>query len=385
MLRSITTHLAAEGHDVTMLTEQPGYKAADRVTAHPPREIIEGVAVRRLARIPGVGSALVRRIATALFPARVVVYALGQRLRGKRYDVVWTATMPPAINGLGVRLASRILKARFVYHFQDIYPELQTFSGNWRKGGLLDRIIGWIDRGNARQASACIALSEDMADTIAARGIDRDKIFIINNFMLAGFGADAALPASMSKPESVFRVIFAGNIGRFQGLEAFIDAARLLATERPDIEFMLLGEGSALADLKRRAESLPNVRFEGHMPFDAAKPVIASADLGLVSINPGIYRAAYPSKTLTYLGLGVPVLAVVEPESALARDLIENDVGWVAPGTDGPALAHAIRSAHDARADIDATRARARAYYMQGLSREAALARWGDIMRKLDQ
>ena len=385
MLRSITSHLASDGHDVTMLTEQPGYKAADRTMSCPAHDMVDDVSVRRLARLPGTGIGMVRRIATALFPVRVVLYALGRRLRGERFDVIWTATMPPAINGLGVWLAARILNAKFVYHFQDTYPELQVFTGNWRKNGLLDRTVGWIDRRNARKAAVCITLSEDMADTIAARGIDRQKIIVINNFMLAGFGTDVPLPPHLAKPDDVFRIIFAGNVGRFQGLEAFVDAARLLSMERPAIEFMILGEGSALPELKQRAADLPTVRFEGHMPFDAARPVIASADLGLVSIDPSIYRTAYPSKTLTYLGLGVPVLAVVEPESALAHDLIGNDVGWVADGNDGPALARSIRKAHDARAGIGAARERALSYYRRDLSREAALARWSAIMRDLDQ
>jgi glycosyltransferase involved in cell wall biosynthesis len=384
MLRTIAAHLAGEGHDVTVLTEQPSYKTADRGSTSPAREVLDGVTVRRMGRLPGMGSGVVRRLGAVLFPLRTMLHALGRRLKGERYDVVWTATMPPAINGLGTRIAARVLGAKFVYHFQDIYPELQTFAGNWKAGGMLDRAVGGIDRRNAQKAAACIALSDDMADTIAARGIAREKIHVINNFMLASFGEDAALPHHLAKPEGTFRVIFAGNVGRFQGLEAFVDAARLLADDRPDIEFMLLGEGAALDMLRRKAEGLPNIRFEGHMPFDAAKPVIASADLGLVSIQPGVYRTAYPSKTLTYLGLGVPVLAVVEPESALARHVEENRVGRVAPGSDGTALATAIREAHDARDDVAQARARALDYYERDLSREAALGRWSALMRSLE-
>ena len=58
-----------------------------------------------------------RRIAAGLFPFRVILHALGRRLRGERYDLLWTATMPPAINGWGTRIAARILGAKFVYHF----------------------------------------------------------------------------------------------------------------------------------------------------------------------------------------------------------------------------------------------------------------------------
>ena len=385
MLRSITARLAKDGHSVAMLTEQPGYKTADREALSPVRETVDAVDVRRISRLPFAESSIMRRIAAGLFPFRVILHALGRRLRGERYDLLWTATMPPAINGWGTRIAAKILGAKFVYHFQDIYPELQTFSGNWRERGILARIVGWIDRANAQKAIACIALSEDMVDTIVARGIERSKIHVINNFMLARFGEEAAMPENLAPKEGIFRVIFAGNVGRFQGLEAFVDAARLLENERPNIEFMVLGEGAALERLKERARGLTNIRFEGHVPFDTAKPVIASADLGLVSIQPGVYRTAYPSKTLTYLGLGVPVLAMVEPESALARDIVDHGVGQVVLGSDGAALAQSIKEAHDARGETAAVRTKVLNHYQNHFSQEAALQRWSDLMRRLEQ
>lgn len=383
MLRSITARLAADGHDVSVLTEQPSYKAVDRVVSQRGLEKLDGVTVRRLRRLPGVKYGFVSKVAAVLFPLRVVLHALSLRLRGDRYEVLWTATMPPAINGFGGRLAAHILGAKFVYHFQDIYPELQTYSGNWQEGGTLDRVVGYIDRVNTECATVCIVLSDDMADTIIARRIDPQKIRIINNFSLESFTSDAASCEPPHHSKSAFQVIFAGNIGRFKGLEAFIDAARLLVDERPEIEFLLLGEGSMRDVLKQRAEGLPNVRFEGHKPFEVAKPIIACADLGLVSIEPGIYRTAYPSKTLTYLGLGVPVLAVVEPESTLAQNLVENNVGRVACGSDGPALAEAIRDAHDDKNNIAEARQRALDYYARDLSMESALGRWSALMHEL--
>jgi len=385
MLRTITAHLVREGHSVGVLTEQPGYKTADRKELSPARETLDGVDVRRLSRLPGSRAEIIRRIAAVLFPVRVVLHALGARLRGERYDMLWTATMPPAINGWGTRIAARILDAKFVYHLQDVYPELQTLAGNWRENGLLARVIGRIDTTNTDHAAACIALSEDMVDTVAARGVDRSKIHVINNFMLASYGEEPALPERFARNDKVFRVIFAGNVGRFQGLEAFVDAARLLADRRLNIEFMVLGEGAALEGLKTRASGLPNIRFEGHVPFGTAKSVIASAALGLVSIQPGIYRTAYPSKTLTYLGLGVPILAAIEPQSALARDIVKNGLGWVAAGLDGAALAQSIREAYDSRGEIASARALALAYYERHLSRNAALTRWVDIIRKLEE
>ena len=46
------------------------------------------------------------------------------------------------------------------------------------------------------------------------------------------------------------------------------------------------------------------------------------ADLGVVSLRPGVISSAYPSKTMTYLRHGCPILAFVEPESELATMVV---------------------------------------------------------------
>lgn len=384
MLRTITAHLAAEGHDVHVLAEQPCYKTTDRALSRPARERVDGVSVRRLGRLPGQNLALFGRLALLLFPARVVLAALLARLRGERYDLVWTATIPPGINGLAGRIAARLLGAKFLYHFQDIYPELQTNAGNWKKGGFLDRLVGAIDNGNANAAQAMIVLSGDMADTVAARGIERTKISIINNFMIDEFDGHATpeIPTNLQKSAG-FTAIFAGNVGRFQGLEAVVEAARTLATTAPEVEIFILGDGAAKASLQAQAKDLPNVRFHGHLPFESAQEVIAQADLGLVSVDAGIFRTAYPSKTLTYLGLGVPVLAVIEPQSELARTLTEQGLGYVAQGREPADIADAIEQAASNRPQTHAMRDRAREYYAAHLSKDAVLAQWSALIAQM--
>ena len=384
MLRTIAGALAADGHEVSVLAERPSYKAVDRAARAPGREVLDGVRVRRLARLPAMRRSAVRRLGAAVFPLRVVGYAIRERLRGRRYDVLWTATMPPAINGAGARLAARILGARFVYHLQDIYPELQTFSGKWRETGTLARITGWLDARNVHLAACNVTLSDDMATTIQARGVPADRVRVIANIMPDSFDEETPLEPALAKLPGRFRVIFAGNVGRFQGLEALVEAARLLRDERPEVEFLVLGEGAMLGALREAAADLPNIRFEGHRPLREAKPVIATADAGLVSIQPGIYRAAYPSKTVTYLGLGVPLLAVVEPESELARSIVEGRLGWVAPSGDGEGLAAAVRAAWAARDEVPAMRERARAAFEREFAQAAVLERWRALMRELE-
>ena len=54
----------------------------------------------------------------------------------------------------------------------------------------------------------------------------------------------------------IFRIIFAGNLGRFQGLEDIVGATSLLGP-LANFELVFLGEGKALSSLQSLAEKSP--------------------------------------------------------------------------------------------------------------------------------
>ena len=226
-------------------------------------------------------------------------------------------------------------------------------------------------------------LSEDMRTTLLIRGLPPEKIVTISNFMPGEFTWRDRRPIhnNLDKSSKIFRVIYAGKISRFQGLETMVHAARLLEREAPEVEFVVLGEGVALPNLKRLAAGLSNIRFVPHMAFEAASVLIATADLGLVSVRPGIYRAAYPSKTLTYLALGVPLLAVVDSESALARMVRRDEVGIVVEGWSGRAIADAVLAAR--RGPVEHWRAKAELVHRRDFSTTALLRQWDGVVERL--
>ena len=257
------------------------------------------------------------------------------------------ATIPPVVNGLCGLLAAKLTRAQFVYHLQDIYPEIGSAGGLWRQSSLRHRVLLALDSFTCRHANRCIVLSQDMADALVQRGVDAANLDIINNFMLVNFDAaqDQSPDASGQTPDQSlpdtqdrFRVVFAGNLGRFQGLEPLLQAYLDLPSLHDRLELHFLGEGAAMQSLVTLAAAHPRVFFHGHRPFEQASALMALCDAGIVSIQPDIYRYAYPSKTLSYLGQGLPVLALVEQESALAREVVNLQLGVSASNNDINAL-----------------------------------------------
>ncbi|MEP6199954.1 MAG: glycosyltransferase, partial [Marinomonas sp.] len=276
---------------------------------------------------------------------------------------------------------------RLLYHCQDLYPELGAHSGFWKADGMIDRLLRRIERKTRTRADVLVALSHDMAATVHNLAEPQGTLAVVNNFMLEDFSGEAATallqPAKHTENERL-QLIFAGNLGQFQGLDLLVDAMRLVGAKRNDVELVFMGEGKAAASLKVQAQGLSNVVFKGHQPFEEAQIAIAAADIGIVSLEPEIYRLAFPSKTLTYLGLGMPLFCVIEENSELARMVSDNGIGAVAP-RDPQAIADAIIALADTRKDLPTMRERASSWFASRLDRPAVLDHWSGMIGELNE
>jgi glycosyltransferase involved in cell wall biosynthesis len=251
--------------------------------------------------------------------------------------------------------------------------------------GLLKRF----DTQSCRNALRNVVLSEDMRDTLLERGVTAPQIEVLNNFRLeTHFDGTDRIPEPLASDTGHYNVLFAGNLGEFQGLDAIIEAANLLAANK-QIRFLFMGEGLAKERLITAAGSLveDTVFFLPQVSVEVAFAAMVRADLGLISLSPGVYRVAFPSKTMMYLAAGCPVLAIVEPESRLAETAASGELGYCCGHQREPAaIAAAIAAAWHDRARWDAARRetlRATAETLFG--REAILQRWVKLMQEVEE
>lgn len=380
ILRAILLDLASAGHQVTIWTEQPNYKPGVAVQTCAKYEICDGLRVERFGRLPFWNKVkAVHDLDKLLFPVRIVLKALRSRLKGRRFDIVWTATQPPVLNAFGSLLAARILGGKLLYHCLDIYPELGPMAGLWRETGVLHRIMLWLDNFTMRRMGMAVVPGEDMAETLRRRPVANDKIRIISNFTL---DANQRTNRPAAKQEDAFTFIFAGNLGRFQDLHLFVAAMELLGNVA-EIRLRFLGEGRELANLQAAAAANPAIEFLPHLPFAQAKGIIAAANVGIVSIQPDIYRVAYPSKTQTYLDLDLPVLVLVEQTSELARMVQDHDVGRVIAARTPEAIAAAMREMWLDRGSVQRMAGNARKTGQALFSREIAATRFRELVVEL--
>lgn len=374
IMRAVASHLVDDGHEVDVLSSQPSSPRGRSVGKRPRVEFLNGVRVFR-ALLPAESGRSLWRILNALHLGLRIL--LRSMLR--RYDVIVVTTIPPILGGFFSALAAKITRSKLVYFCMDLHPEVGRVSGDFANPvlfAMLQRMDDW----TCRQASTVLVHSVDMRDTLLSRPRAAEyTVQIMNNFALPA-ETSTADPIDFGFSDYRLTLIYAGNVGRFQGLETVVEAMVLLA-ERKDIALVIMGDGVAKSELMTKAQQFnANVVFLPYQTVGAAKLAIQQADIGLVTLIPNMYRYAYPSKTMAYLEQGRPMIAAVEPESELSRAMQSEGYGFSVPIGDAPAMADLLKRLADDtswKATMNASALRA---FERNFAPEVVLNQWSRVV-----
>jgi glycosyltransferase involved in cell wall biosynthesis len=381
MLPAILKRLADDGHEVTVFTGQPSQNLLKTKPQQPWKEKKDGYQVVRCPLFNESSSNIPMRLLNML------VFMLGTLwhvLSNKKFDILLTTSHPPIFLAGVTRWCAKVTGASFVNYYHDIYPELAHAAGLLKKGFLYRWLLN-LDQKNCSQATAVVALSKDMETTLKSRQPNETKNFhIINSFILPSEESTSELPPAFFKTPEKFRILFAGNIGSFQGLDMVIETAKLLENHK-DIQFLFVGDGATKSDLINQAEALigKTLLFLPRQEISIINRIMETADLGLISLTPKIYQMAYPSKTMNYMAQGCPLLVVVEPESELSQFVKEKNIGYVAPSQNAIALKDTILRAYERKGDQTEMRIRTARLAQEFFGEEQAAKAWSNLITEV--
>ena len=122
--------------------------------------------------------------------------------------------------------------------------------------------------------------------------------------------------------------VYGGNIGVAQDMDNIIRLSRKMA-ERPDVHFLLVGEGSEVARLKAliAEEGIRNVTILPPVDQDNYLALLSECDVGLISLDRNLKTFSNSGKLLGYLRSGLPVLASYNEHNDLGQLLHDSGAG----------------------------------------------------------
>ena len=367
----LARELKRRGHDVHVVTAFPHYPSGVLYPGYRlrpwTREVRDGVPVLRTYIYPYHGASSVLRMLNYF---TWMVSSMAAAFLTPRMDVMYV-WHPPLTVGVSAWVIARLKRIKFVYDVQDLWPESALASGLMKRGRLVDAMFRLADWVYAR-APRILVVSDQAADYLVSRGVDRSKIHVAKHWIDDPPPPD---PARDVRRElglgDRFVVMFAGNLGLVQGLDVVVDAAAILRDDRRFV-FVLVGDGVDRARLAARCRelALDSVVFAGAHPARDMPSFFAAADALLVHLGANeIAGHAIPTKMLAYLASGRPVICGIRGAGAqLARAAA---AGPVIEPSDGRGLADACRMLAAATpSERSALGARGRAYYDEHFRRD---------------
>jgi colanic acid biosynthesis glycosyl transferase WcaI len=376
MLSDLAFRLAERGICVAVVTSRQLYE--NPRAALPPREVINGVTVYRVATATrGRSRLLGRALDYVSFHAAAGVELLKILARG---DVVVAKTDPPLISSV-VALAATLRGAVLVNWLQDLFPEVASVLTPGLLPGPVERLLIAARNRSLRRAALNVVLGEGMRNRVLSAGIDAARVRIVPNWSDTTSVVPQPTADSVTRRriglEGRFVVGYSGNLGRAHEFETVIGAARLLRSN-PSFAFLITG-GGAKADAVRASvqeQGLESFFFQSYQPAELLSDSLAAADVHFVSLLPALEGLIVPSKLYGILAAGRPVVFIGDTTSELAKLVRDHECGIAVSVGDSDALASELRALQADPARVDLMGARARALALARYTKEHAVSDW---------
>ena len=152
-------------------------------------------------------------------------------------------------------------------------------------------------------------------------------------------------------------LVYGGNLGQPQGIPFIIDCLRS-QINNPEVFFLIVGKGTEYHKLEAFIEEArpSNMVLMQQLPKEDYDHMIAACDVGLIFLDYRFTIPNFPSRLLSYLQAGLPVLACTDNATDMGSLLEENQLGWSCPSNSveefTKTVAVAISSTHDPQRSI---------------------------------
>ena len=329
MYLSLAQEFLRHGHKLTLMAPDNSHKSTYEREEYGMRVIRVGSKATQ-----GVSSMIQKGIALATLSYHYKK-AYNRFLAKEQFDWVVMPTPPITLS----KFASYVKKhsgAKFYLILRDIHPQ-----SVWSIGLLHNKIeYKFLDkkaRTGYQTADLIGCMSQGNIEFIKDQypGMKMGKGVLLYNWVTEPPQSE---PDPSLRPRlglnGKFVALFGGNLGKGQRIENIAFLAEHYS-EKEDIVFLIIAKGVEKDRLQRIAgeKQLKNIRFMDFMPQKDYLNLTKSVDLGLVSINENYRVPTCPSKAISYMAAGVPVLAMINPGSDYGQWIEDAGAGYWAVGS----------------------------------------------------
>lgn len=315
--------LAGHGHEVAIITAPPYYpwwqvQSPYHFWVYRTEHINKVKVYRCPLWVPRKPTGVKRLLHLFSFALTSIPLLLSQLYKRPDVIVVLEPTLFCAPAALGL---ARLSGTRTWLHVQDFEVDAALGMGmvNARTvGRAADKFERWLMNCFDRVST----ISDSMLNRLATKGVAQEKRVLFPNWVDAKdifpLGRASTYRNELGIGDGKCVALYSGNMGKKQGLEILLEAAKALQTES-GLLFVLCGEGPARERLMQIGAGLRNVRWLPLQPIEKLNELLNLADVHLLPQRADVADLVMPSKLLGMLASGRPILATARSGTQLAK------------------------------------------------------------------
>lgn len=296
----------------------------DRTATLPLREVRPYGVVERIPLRAKFGAGLSNLPYLLRFQLALLGYLIRRR---KDYEILHACDFDTLIPAL---LIKALWRKRVVYDIFDFYADMLLKVPSWLRG-----LIRWLDMRLMGFADSVILADESRLRQVAGAKMRR-VAFIYNSPDLRSI--NISLPELPPPPPPV-RIGYVGILSKGRGIYEMID----VVAANSNFLLELAGFGGDEEEIRSRAETIPNVRFYGKVPYERGLELAAFSHVLFATYDPAVpnHRFSSANKLFEAMALGRPIIVA----RGTGMDLLvkKYDLGYVVPYGDKKALEDVIK------------------------------------------
>ncbi len=389
LMTELAEGLVKRGHQVRVVTAMPNYPERKIYPEYRGKlyksEVRNGVEIERcfVAIRPKPG--LVGR---ALLEGSFVLLSFVKAISGWRPDVI-LSTSPSLPACVPVAVTKALYRCPVVLSLQDILPEAAVQTGLITHP-LAIKVFEQLEKFAYASATKISVITPSFAKNLVEKGVSISKMECISNWV------DVGLVRPLPKENNAFRnahglsgkfvVLYSGNIARTQGVRTIIRTASQMQAN-PDIQFVIVGEKSQLAELDELCKELEvkNVRLLPFVTDDQFPEMLAAADVSLIMQKQNVVGFNMPSKTQKIMASGRPVIASVPANGSAAEAVRQSGSGLVVEPESPTELAKAIEALYNDPQRVEEFSKRGRQFALDNYSFDQAINAYEALLKSVQE
>lgn len=281
--------------------------------------------------------------------------AIKKHFSDVRFDLVIYST-PPITLAKVIDYVKKQSKAKTYLLLKDIFPQNAVDIGMMSKSGVKGLLYQYFRQkeknlyaisdyiGCMSQANVDYVVKHNPGVKSGTVEVCPNSVEVIDMRVKSTIGNKIRRRYGIPLDKKVF--VYGGNLGKPQGISFLIKCLKS-QMKNQKVYFLIIGDGTEYGKIEQffNEQKPQNMKLMKRLPKEDYDRMVAACDVGMIFLDHRFTIPNFPSRLLSYMQAGIPVLAVTDPNTDIGKVIMNGGFGWWCESNDERAFYEKVQEA----------------------------------------